>query len=118
MDDTEEIELMNPPACPGCHARERVRRKLLAISPDINSWALPPLPGQKHLVVNPPEGRGVFLDAFHCDACQRGFVTSSILAEVGLTVADILDLEIGFTDTNGPEPSSGYYGPRLGRQPE
>ncbi|MDR3400947.1 MAG: hypothetical protein P4L99_00485 [Chthoniobacter sp.] len=107
---------MNLSSCPKCRETDHVRRKLVAVSPDINSWAEPGLPGQKHLIINPPDGgRGTFLNGFYCDTCRIGFVSKAILAEVGLTEGDILDLEIAFTDTDGPDPARGYYGPRLGK---
>jgi len=117
MNETPSLEPLDLPACPKCRGVGHIRRKLIAVSPDINSWATPGLPDQKHLIINPPGGRVTFLYGFYCDSCQSGFVSKAILAEVGLSEADILNLEIAFTDTNGPEPASVYYGPRLGRIP-
>jgi hypothetical protein len=113
MNENPSPQPVHLPPCPRCHGTDRIRRKLITVFPDVNSRATPGLPGQSHLVITPPNGRGTFLNGFYCDTCQIGFVSKSILAEVGLSKADIMNLEIHFTDTEGPD-SYGYYGPRLG----
>ena len=80
--------------CPRCKKADRVRRKLIATDLDWGHWGPVGLPSSGHLRVSSPDGEGgkqhsgSFLNGFYCDTCGVGFVTDSVLRDVGFFVSD------------------------------
>ncbi len=111
------------PTCPHCATFEQVSRKLITVSPCLNSDAKLSATDRGHIQVTASKGdcwsyelfSAIFLNGFYCSGCACGYLSKSILADVGLHRWDVLESEFPYSVFSNTimRDATDYYEPRL-----